>query len=895
MPLSAGTKLGPYEILAPIGAGGMGEVYRARDTRLDRLVAIKVSKEQFSKRFEREARAIASLNHPHICQLYDVGPDFLVMEYIEGAPLKGVLPPADAVRWAAQIADALAAAHQKGIVHRDLKPANILLTKAGVKVLDFGLAQMGHEAPIDSEAWTNTMLTAPGTAMGTVAYMSPEQARGHTVDHRTDLWSLGVVLYELLAGARPFEGPTAAVVFEGLLTKEPLPIRARNPKVPAALEQIVEKLLRKDPALRYQSAAEVRDSLHRLTAPAAAAMPWAKMGIAAAVLVFAAAGFLLWQRPQATPLTDKDVIVLADFTNTTGDPVFDGTLREGLAGQLEQSPFLKIMDDAQVQHNLQLMSLPRGERITNQIAHDMCVRDGAAATIEGAIASLGKNYVITLQAITCQNGATLAREQIQAEDKEHVLKAVGTAATALRAKLGESRSSIQKLSLPLEQATTPSLEASQVLTAGKAEMSQGHFLAAIPMFERAIALDSDFATAYYLLAIAYNNAGDTVREGEYIRKAFALIDRVSPYERVSITANYYGHTGDLDKGVDAYRLATQNFPREWGFPNNLSNIYNDMGQFEEGLKSGLEAVRLEPHVEPPYRRVMDSSMSLDRMNEAKEWAQKARAAGIDGPRIHQRFLEIAYIEGDQAAAAKETQWFAGKPSEYLSFGLQAAWRNVLGQRRESSKLYQRAAESALRQNLRAVAAELEEADARAAAWSGNCETVRRLRRPALPLALCGDVAQAEKLAAETSKLSPNDTLWNAVQLPSVRAAIAMRQDQAQKAVEVLASASPYERAYPEAIYLRGLAYLRLKKGGEAAAEFHKILDHKGISWGPVWQHPNWGLVYSLSSLGVARATALLGDPAKTRTAYEEFFTLWKDADPDVPLLIEARKEYAALK
>lgn len=613
-----------------------------------------------------------------------------------------------------------------------------------------------------------------------------------------------------------------------------------------------------------------------------------------AALVVVAILFLSRHRQKPIVLTETDTIVLADFANSTGDPVFDGTLRQGLAIQLEQSPFLKIMDDEQVQRALGLMSLPPGARITNQIAHEICVREGAAATIDGTIVSLGKNYVITLQAIACKDGATLAREQVQAVDKEHVLNSLGTAATAMRAKLGESVSSIQKWNRPLEQATTPSLEALGSFTAGYDEMARGHFLSAIPLAERAIALDPNFAMAYTLLAGAFQNAGDIGRQREYIDKAFALIDRVSPFERDFIATNYYNFNGELNKAIDVYRSASQDYPRFWMFPNNLSESLIALGQFEEGLKAGQEAVRLEPRIEFAYRRLLDAYICLDRLGEAGEVAQKLQALGIGGARIHQRFLEMAYLKGDQAAVARETQWYAGKPEEYLSFGLQAAYRNVLGQRRESSKLYERAAQIALRHGLRNVAAELEEADARANALSGNCQTVRRLRRPALALAMCGDAAQAEKLAAETSKLSPNDTVWNAVQLPCIRAAIALKGDQPAKAVELLASASPYERAYPEVPYLRGLAYLRLKNGADAAAEFRKIVDHKGANWGSTWQHPNWGQFYSLSYLGMAHGSALAGDTANAKKAFQDFLELWKDADPDIPVLKHAKAEYAKL-
>jgi Tfp pilus assembly protein PilF/predicted Ser/Thr protein kinase len=882
---SAGKTFSHYRIVEKLGSGGMGVVYKAEDTRLHRLVALKFLSDEFAlhpeaaDRFRREARAASALNHPNICTLHDIGAQdgrsFIVMEYLEGITLRqrlasGPLEMEAVLAFGIEIADALEAAHAAGIVHRDIKPANIFITQRGhAKILDFGLAQLETaEGP----------LTQTGAAMGTQGYMSPEQELGQPLDLRTDIFSFGLVLYEMATGTRPGSGMRL------------------NAVISPELRRIVSKCLENNREQRYQRASEICAELERLRRQPDSHIPrrW-KIAVpaAAALLAVIAAGYLYSHRKPK--LTDTDTIVLADFVNNTGDPIFDGTLRQGLAIQLEQSPFLKIMDDQQVQSVLRLMSLSQDARVTNPIAHDICVREGAAATIGGTITSLGKNYVITLLATTCQDGATLAREQVQAEDKEHVLNAVGTAATAMRGKLGESLNSIRKLDRALEEATTPSLEALQNYNKGTSELAQGHFLTAIPLFERAIALDPNFAEAFYRLGVAYEVAGDLSRSAEYAKQAFRLIDRVSEYERNEVTAYYYRATGELDKERESWQSAVRSYPQTWTFHNQLSLAYIEAGQYEEGLKEAREAARLMPNVDAPYRRQLDAYICLDRIPEAKQLAEKVRARGIDGARIHQRFLEIAYVEDDRAAAAREIQWYAGKPEEYLSLGLQAAYRNVHGQRAESHKLYQRAAETALRRGLRDVAAEFEEADALADALSGSCQTARRLARPALALAMCGEAAQSEKLAAATSKLFPNGTIWNAVQLPGIRAAIAIRHDQPAEGVDLLASAAPYERSYLEASYLRGLAYLGLRKGAEAAAEFRKIVDHKGASWGATWVHPNWGLYYSLSYVGLARGLVLAGDSAKAKTAYGAFFELWKNADAGIPVLQQARAEYGRIR
>jgi eukaryotic-like serine/threonine-protein kinase len=501
--LVAGSSLGPYRIKSQLGEGGMGQVFLAIDTRLSRPVAIKTTYEKFSARFGREARAISSLNHPNICTLFDVGPNYLVMELVEGETMvarlqRGPLPVATALLYASQVAAALAEAHAKGIVHRDLKPSNIMIAKSGVKVLDFGLAALQGDPT----------LTGEGAVIGTPAYMAPEQREGKPPDARSDIYAFGLVFYEMLTGERV---PPQRKRLQGL-----------------RLERIVSRCLEVDPQCRWQSADELG---RELATPGIGGTRWKIVPAAAAgVLVsLIASGYLYFHR--APKLTDKDTIVLADFVNNTGDPIFDGTLGQGLAIQLEQSPFLKIMDEGQVQRDLRLMNLQPGTRLTHQIVHDVCVREGGAATIDGEIANLGKSYVITLQAVACPDGAILAREQVQAGDKEDVLKALGGAAAAMRRKLGESLSSIQRLNRPLEQASTSSLDALQNYSAGISIMGQGHFRAAIPLFERAIAIDPTFAMAYYYRGVAYEQAGDMERSAEDSKRAFSLVDRVSETER----------------------------------------------------------------------------------------------------------------------------------------------------------------------------------------------------------------------------------------------------------------------------------------------------------------------------------------------------------------------------
>ena len=896
MPLAPATRLGAYEIVSLIGTGGMGEVYKAVDTRLGRTVAIKVSSEQFSERFEREARAVAALNHPHICQLYDVGPNYLVMEYVEGAPIGPAEDPQRLIELANQAADALVAAHRAGIVHRDLKPDNILVTRDGqVKVLDFGIATIAHEAAGGADAALTRAATEPGVTVGTVAYMSPEQARGQMVDARTDLWSLGVVLYEIATGARPFEGPTAPVVFEAILGKEPAAVRERNLKVPEGLARIIDRLLEKDRDTRYQSAADLRADLKRLgrtsgvtavaPTPVHAGTLWLKYGTAAAVLLLAAAAFFLRPRTEAPLQTDQDLLILAEFTNNTGDPVFDRTLRDALAVQLEQSPLLKVLGDEQVRHDLRLIGRSPDDRVTDQVARDICLREAQKATIGGAIASLGTTYAITLQATNCQTGEPIAREQVEAAGKEQVLDAIARAARGMREKLGES---LVTIATPREsvnlQVTTTSLEAFQAYSRGLEQWYQGAYIDAIPFFQRATELDSGFASAWRLLGITYA----TVRAGEgqqrdALTRAFGLVDRVSEKERLAISAWYYfSVTRETTKARDGLQAWIRSYPRDAEPRVTLGNLLNSLGEWEGALDEYLAAYRLEPWVSVVSGNLMLQYARLNRIDEALAVSKDVFARKFDPPSIHQALLGIALRKGDDAAVGEEIRWFTGNPEEWQIYAQRAQDAAIHGQGRHARELALRAVELARQRNLAQAVGQLQGLAASVGTSFADCPMVRDIG--AVAALACRDVTGDVGNAEEAAQRFPDAIPLNAIQLPRLRAAAALQRGEANQALELLRAVEPYDRADPLVPYLRGLAYLKTGHGAEAAAAFQALLDRAA-----------WDTPYVLAHLGAGRGHTLAGDAARARKAYDDFFVLWAKADPEIPVLVAARKEYAALR
>jgi eukaryotic-like serine/threonine-protein kinase len=934
-----GKKVSHYRVIDIIGGGGMGMVYRAEDLKLGRSVALKFLPEELTsdavalQRFEREARTASSLNHPNICTVHAIeehdGKPFIAMELLEGETLRTrmaalepkALPFNEFFDIAMQVCSGLEAAHEKGIVHRDMKPANFFLCKSGRgKILDFGLAKLATEhvgfekaeaasasAPVTSSADTlKKGLTRTGTTAGTAGYMSPEQVRREELDTRTDIFSFGLVLYEMAAGQRAFIGETVVDIHEAILHQTPVPARARNPMLPRGMDAVLSKALEKDREQRYQSAAALKGDLARIAREANPARRRIRQMVAAVVLLaFVALGGWRYEayRHRIT-LAPTDTIVLADIDNRTNDPVFDGALNTALRYEMEQTPYLNVLGLDKAYASMGQLKLPPASKITPDIARQICRKTNSKMVITDSIADAGNRYHLEVRALDCGSGATLAEEGTDISARNQIVHELGATAVHLRRKLGEPAESLARFNQPLEKATSASLEALQIGAEGTKLFLAGNPQAALPLYQRAIELAPDLALTYEGIGVANKILGHYGLMAASFTRAYQLRDRMTEKDRVNIDFLYYTRvTGELDKAYSVLLRSLELFPRDVFFHTNLAETLLELGQPKRAADLQDETARLEPS-SLYFSWAARENITASRFNEARSWLAQAEALKFDGLELRIQRLKLAFIEGDRGALDRILGDEAHDPNRVVFLGLRSQFEAEQGHLDSADRLQLQAS------RLSSDSEDISHALVLSALQNAEAGNVIQARKTqdqalqsklnrdqrmilALSLARSGRTDEAERLADEVSQEAPFDTTVQRYLVPTVRAAVKLQQHDPYAAIDLLRETVQYDLAVTDSFdhlypaYIRGLAYLESGDGRSAAGEFQKLIDNPGMCWeyitGPV------------ARLQLGRAQRLIGDNASARKSYEEFLRIWKDADPDLPIYRQAKAEYARLK